>query len=91
MSTKKSLHLYFSGIVQGVGFRFTARSLARKYGLTGWVKNLFDGRVELTIEGENDKVDMFIQDLREYFASNIDNIQEEEVPLKGYTDFHILY
>ena len=39
-------HIYFSGRVQEVGFRFTACLLARRLGLTGWVKNLWDGRVE---------------------------------------------
>ena len=40
-------HIYFSGRVQEVGFRFTACLLARRLGLTGWVKNLWDGRVEM--------------------------------------------
>ena len=40
-------HILFSGRVQGVGFRFTACSLARPLGLTGWVKNCYDGDVEM--------------------------------------------
>jgi acylphosphatase len=44
-------HILFEGDVQFVGFRYTARLLARKYGLTGWVRNLPDGRVELEAQG----------------------------------------
>lgn len=52
---KKRMHVYYSGRVQGVGFRFTAQAIAADLGLTGWVKNLGDGRVELLCEGrEND-------------------------------------
>ena len=40
-------HVYFSGEVQAVGFRYTAMLYARDLGLTGWVKNLYDGRVEM--------------------------------------------
>ena len=44
-------HILFEGEVQFVGFRYTARLLARKHGLSGWVKNLPDGRVEVEIQG----------------------------------------
>ena len=47
-------HIYFSGRVQEVGFRFTACLLARRLGLTGWVKNLWDGRVEMEVQGTED-------------------------------------
>lgn len=44
-------HIIFSGRVQGVGFRYTACYLARSLGLTGWVKNLWDGDVEMEVQG----------------------------------------
>ena len=43
-------HIYFSGRVQAVGFRFRAQMNATQLGLTGWVRNLFDGRVEAEVE-----------------------------------------
>ena len=47
----KRLHVCYSGLVQGVGFRYTAQDIAQGLGLTGWVKNLEDGRVEVMAEG----------------------------------------
>ncbi len=46
-SMKKQVHVYYSGSVQGVGFRFTARSIAEELGVLGWAKNLRDARVEM--------------------------------------------
>ena len=54
-------HIYFSGRVQEVGFRFTACLLARRLGLTGWVKNLWDGRVEMEVQGTEDEIRRLIQ------------------------------
>lgn len=48
----KGLHVYVTGKVQGVFFRHHTLLEAKKLGLTGWVKNLFDGRVEALFEGE---------------------------------------
>jgi acylphosphatase len=49
---KKRVHVYYDGRVQGVGFRFTAEYIAQELNLTGWVKNLRDGRVEILAEGD---------------------------------------
>ena len=45
-------HMVFSGQVQGVGFRYRAYIIAREIGLTGWVMNLDDGRVEMEVQGK---------------------------------------
>ena len=51
------VHLLISGRVQGVGFRESTRMLAERVGLTGWVRNLPDGRVEVELEGPPDDLD----------------------------------
>ncbi len=50
---KKRAHVFVSGWVQGVFFRAETRDLARQLGVTGWVRNLWDGRVEAVFEGED--------------------------------------
>lgn len=50
----KRIHIYYSGRVQGIGFRFTAERLAVDLGLSGWVRNLPDNRVELLCEGREE-------------------------------------
>ena len=53
------LHVYYSGYVQGVGFRYSVKQLSLEFDVTGWVKNLPDGRVEMVIEGERDELETF--------------------------------
>ena len=53
------LHVYFSGHVQGVGFRYSVKQLSLEFDVTGSVKNLPDGRVELVAEGERDELETF--------------------------------
>lgn len=65
------IHVYYSGDVQGVGFRFTAERLASSLALTGWVRNLSDGRVELLCEGPEPSLGAFLGKIREIFGRYI--------------------
>lgn len=68
----KQLHVFLSGNVQGVGLRYTAKLLAAQFGLTGFAKNLPDGRVELLAEGEDNNLQKLIEELKNNFS--FDNI-----------------
>ena len=59
------MKVFYSGHVQGVGFRYTAKSVARGFEVTGAVRNLPDGRVELVAEGEAAELEAFAQAIRE--------------------------
>ena len=63
----KYSHIFYSGYVQGVGFRYIARNTASRLGLTGWVRNLPDGRVELVCEGNEKKLKIFLDDIAKEF------------------------
>lgn len=63
--SRKKMQIFFSGTVQGVGFRFTAERLARRFSVTGFVRNLEDGRVEVTAEGEESVLVEFLTAIRE--------------------------
>ena len=56
-------HINVSGIVQGVGYRYFVTKLARKWELTGWVKNLYTGEVEIEVEGPRGLIESLIQEL----------------------------
>ena len=57
--------VFYEGRVQGVGFRFTVKQIARGYDVAGWVRNLDDGRVELQCSGERAEVDAFLAAIAE--------------------------
>ncbi|PYJ95808.1 MAG: acylphosphatase [Verrucomicrobia bacterium] len=56
---RSRLHIFYSGRVQGVGFRFTVKMLATGFEVTGIVRNLIDGRVELVAEGTKEELESF--------------------------------
>ena len=57
-------HLIVSGHVQGVGYRYFVSHLARQMSLTGWVRNISGGRVEIEVEGQRGLIESMIADLR---------------------------
>ena len=68
--------VFYSGRVQGVGFRYTVKSLTAGFEVTGTVRNLEDGRVEMIAEGERGELDAFRLAVREAGLSGL--IQREE-------------
>ena len=64
-------HIHFCGTVQGVGFRYTTLSFAQQFLLTGLVKNLSDGRVEIIVEGPREKIEELLLRLKGQFSSFI--------------------
>jgi len=75
--------VYYSGTVQGVGFRYTARSLARGRGVTGFVKNLSDGRVELVAEGEAGEVEGLLAEVEEAMGGYVSAADVRDEPPTG--------
>lgn len=74
MEEKIRRHIIFEGRVQGVGFRYRARYAAQQYGLTGWVRNLYDGTVEMEVQGREADIDRMILSLEHGSYIRIDNI-----------------
>ena len=81
--SKLRTHMIVSGVVQGVGFRYTTQMKAKELGITGWVKNLPDGTVEIEAEAETIKLYRFIDLMK---AGPRKFIQVDHVDLKTYED-----
>ncbi len=89
----KRIHVYISGRVQGVFFRAETERTARNLKLTGWVRNMEDGRVEALFEGEDTPVDnMLIWCHKGPPHARVDQVILEEQPFAGdLRDFKIIY
>jgi acylphosphatase len=89
-ATPKRYTVYFSGRVQGVGFRYNAASIARRHAVSGYVRNCPDGRVELVVEGQPRELDAVLREVREYFSNNIrDERQDVQEATGEFTGFEI--
>jgi len=88
---KARAHVYVSGEVQGVYFRACTHDLAREIGVTGWVRNLYDGRVEAVFEGERERVQKMIDFCRHGPpGANVRGIEVKWENYKGeFSDFSI--
>lgn len=81
-----------NGRVQGVGLRYFIKANAQKLKLEGYVKNLSDGRVEVVVQGEEEKLDLLKSIiLRGNGFSIVRYIEEEELPNGDYGEFHVEY
>ena len=76
-------YIVVEGRVQGVGFRFFTINIASKYNLTGNVRNMDNGMVEIEVQGEKDTIYKFISEIKEgnYFI-RVDNISIKSIDLK---------
>ena len=89
---KKQVHVYYSGSVQGVGFRFTAEDLAKDLGICGLVRNLRDGRVEVMAEAEEAVLKDFLERIRQKFFGYIRDTDIEWLQASGkFRDFQIKF
>jgi acylphosphatase len=87
---RKTVH--YAGNVQGVGFRMTARSIADKNDVTGYVRNLADGRVELIAEGTAQEVDAVLEAVDKTMSRHIRDTKVDQAEATGqFDDFDIRY
>ena len=83
-------HIFFYGRVQGVGFRYYAVQKANQLGLTGWVKNLYDGSVEMEVEGQEELIDQLIIFLQNRTYIWIERIDAKKIPLQQDSSFCVI-
>lgn len=88
----KQVRAYFSGRVQGVGFRFTVERIAVELGIAGWARNMPDGRVEVVGEAEEGVLKEFIARIQQYFSRYIRDTELEWLePAGTFKDFRIKF
>ena len=81
---------HYSGRVQGVGFRYTARNVALRYNVAGYVRNLPDGRVEMCVEGPDDQIEEMAGEVARKMEGFIKGVTvEEQAAVGGMSGFGI--
>ena len=90
MAERIRIEVWFSGHVQGVGFRYTCRQIAAEFEVSGTVQNLLDGRVHLIVEALRSEAEAFIAEIADQMRSYIrENEQSEPAPVEGLQGFVI--
>jgi len=85
-------HVYYHGNVQGVGFRYSTVRRAAVFKVTGFVRNMMDGRVEVVVEGNSQEVGSFLAALADEMRRYIIDMQAQDEPYAGEFDrFDIRY
>ena len=84
-------HIFYSGMVQGVGFRYTVHRIATSLHLKGWARNLGDGRVEVMVEGPKAVIEQLVNEIASHFNSYI---KEKDISFSAsqgqFKDFQII-
>ncbi len=81
--------IVFHGRVQGVGFRYTARHLAQSIGLSGWVRNEYDGTVLMEVQGREPMIFKLMEGLNRSMFIDISWIDSKDIPVEEETSFKI--
>ena len=82
-------HIIFRGSVQGVGFRYTAYHAAQRFGVTGWVKNMYDGSVEAEFEGTEADIDSTVACIDNGRFIMIESMEVKRIPTENDSMFRI--
>jgi acylphosphatase len=88
-----SIQVFYEGRVQGVGFRWTVRNIAKGFDVTGWVRNLLDSRVEMQVNGDANEVRAFLDGIKQsevgsYIRKQTENKLEKPVEANGFEIRH---
>ncbi|MEK6732023.1 MAG: acylphosphatase [Candidatus Omnitrophota bacterium] len=89
----KRVHVFYSGHVQGVGFRYSVQDIAMNLGVTGWVKNLEDRSVEVVAEGEHKALEEFLDKIsKSYIGRYIKDMDVSwEKPEGEFDSFEVAF
>ncbi len=88
----KRYYIVFSGRVQGVGFRYTVTNIAKKLHLTGWIRNMVNGNVEMEVQGEQSAINQLLDHLiHKSRWIVIEDYSIKELSIKEESDFEIVY
>ena len=91
-SSPQRRHVLYEGMVQGVGFRYAARRIASRFAVTGYVKNLPDGRVELVVEGMPEDLDGFLEAIGDQMGDYVRRTGVTDSPATGqFRQFEIRF
>ena len=82
-------HIFFSGNVQGVGFRYRSFYIAQSLGLIGWVENLWDGRVEMEVQGSEASIREMLDRIQQQRWINVTDMEITEIPCEEERGFKI--
>ena len=82
-------HIIAHGRVQGVGLRFTVTGFAKKYNVTGWVRNLYDGTVEMEVQGDENSIQQMLVQIQKQRWIKVNHMEITEIPCVEERGFRI--